>query len=216
MPFSCHSPYRYKILLHRAYVDDSPNLRWCPAPNCEFAIECNMGASSASSSRTAAKRRKRDGPRDHIVPTVKCLCGQSFCFACGYEGHAPADCDVVKLWVRKCEDDSETANWIQANTKECPKCSSTIEKNGGCNHMTCRKCRYEWCWICAGPWSEHGNSWYNCNRYDEKSGTDARDTQAKSRVSLERYLHVSRGLDVTGAAVSRSANTQLSETRPVL
>lgn len=182
---------RYKILLTRTYVDDSSNLRWCPAPNCEFAIECNICASSSSSSRAAAKRRRRDGPRDHIVPTVKCQCGHSFCFSCGNEGHAPAVCDVVRLWIRKCEDDSETANWIQANTKECPKCSSTIEKNGGCNHMTCRKCRYEWCWICAGPWTEHGNNWYNCNRYDEKSGTDARDTQAKSRASLERYLHVS-------------------------
>jgi len=40
-----------------------------------------------------------------------------------------------------------------------------------------------------GPWSEHGTSWYNCNRYEEKSGTDARDAQAKSRLSLERYLH---------------------------
>jgi ariadne-1 len=40
-----------------------------------------------------------------------------------------------------------------------------------------------------GLWSEHGTSWYNCNRFEEKSGLDARDAQAKSRVSLERYLH---------------------------
>lgn len=36
---------------------------------------------------------------------------------------------------RKCDDDSETSNWIAANTKECPKCNVTIEKDGGCNHM---------------------------------------------------------------------------------
>lgn len=40
-----------------------------------------------------------------------------------------------------------------------------------------------------GVWSEHGTSWYNCNRFEEKSGSDARDAQAKSRQSLERYLH---------------------------
>lgn len=40
-----------------------------------------------------------------------------------------------------------------------------------------------------GLWSEHGTSWYNCNRYEEKSGADARSAQAKSRASLERYLH---------------------------
>jgi ariadne-1 len=40
-----------------------------------------------------------------------------------------------------------------------------------------------------GVWSEHGTSWYNCNRYEEKSGSEARDAQARSRQSLERYLH---------------------------
>jgi ariadne-1 len=40
-----------------------------------------------------------------------------------------------------------------------------------------------------GVWSEHGTSWYNCNRYEERSGSEARDAQARSRQSLERYLH---------------------------
>lgn len=55
--------------------------------------------------------------------------------------------------------------------------------------MTCRKCKNEFCWMCMGAWSEHGNSWYNCNRFEEKSGHEARDAQARSRQSLERYLH---------------------------
>ncbi len=58
------------------------------------------------------------------------------------------------------------------------------------SHMTCKKCKWEFCWVCMGPWSEHGTSWYQCNRFDERSGLDARDTQAKSRASLDRYLHV--------------------------
>lgn len=114
-------------------------------------------------------------------------------------------------WLQKCKDDSETANWISAHTKDCPKCQSAIEKNGGCNHMTCRKCRYEFCWVCMGkeihlegcqmaifilfyvpgPWSEHRSQYYACNRFDERSATEARQNQAKSRASLERYLHVS-------------------------
>jgi ariadne-1 len=40
-----------------------------------------------------------------------------------------------------------------------------------------------------GPWSEHGNAWYNCNRFDENSSKEARDSQSKSRAFLERYLH---------------------------
>ncbi|EEA23883.1 hypothetical protein TMatcc_006957 [Talaromyces marneffei ATCC 18224] len=164
---------RYKTLLTRTYVDDKDNLKWCPAPNCEFAIDCGVKA--------------RD--LNKIVPTVHCACKHSFCFGCGLNDHQPPPCSLVKMWLKKCEDDSETANWISANTKECPKCLSTIEKNGGCNHMTCRKCKHEFCWMCMGLWSEHGTSWYNCNRYTEKSGSDARDAQARSRASLERYLH---------------------------
>lgn len=164
---------RYHELLMRTYVDDKEALKWCPAPNCVFAIECGV--------------KKRDLNR--IVPTVQCNCKYAFCFGCTLADHQPCPCSLVKRWLKKCEDDSETANWISANTKECPKCHSTIEKNGGCNHMTCRKCRNEFCWMCMGVWSEHGTSWYNCNRFEEKSGTEARDAQAKSRQSLERYLH---------------------------
>lgn len=164
---------RYHVLLNRTYVEDKDTLKWCPAPDCQNAIECGV--------------KKKD--LDKVVPTVSCLCNHRFCFGCILDDHQPAPCTLVKLWLQKCADDSETANWISANTKECPKCNSTIEKNGGCNHMTCRKCRHEFCWMCMGLWSEHGTSWYNCNRFEEKSGTDARDAQAKSRVSLERYLH---------------------------
>ena len=164
---------RYHQLLTRTYVDDKDNLKWCPAPECIYAVECAV--------------KKRDLNR--IVPTVTCQCNYHFCFGCGQADHQPCPCSFVRKWLKKCEDDSETANWISANTKECPKCGSTIEKNGGCNHMTCRKCRNEFCWMCMGVWSEHGTSWYNCNRYEEKSGAEARDAQARSRQSLERYLH---------------------------
>lgn len=164
---------RYQVLLNRTYVDDKDNLRWCPAPNCEYAVDCAIGSKQFTT----------------IVPTVVCSCGHHFCFGCGLNDHQPCPCALVKKWIKKCEDDSETANWISANTKECPKCVATIEKNGGCNHMTCRKCKHEFCWVCMGPWSEHGTSWYNCNRFEEKAGVDARDHQAKSRASLERYLH---------------------------
>jgi ariadne-1 len=157
----------------RTYVDDKENLKWCPAPNCVYAVDCKVKAKDLM----------------RIVPTVHCNCGHDFCFGCTLNDHQPAPCALVKKWLKKCEDDSETANWISANTKECPKCHSTIEKNGGCNHMTCRKCRHEFCWMCMGVWSEHGTAWYNCNRFEEKSGHDARDAQARSRQSLERYLH---------------------------
>ncbi|KAJ3305102.1 hypothetical protein HDV03_002029 [Kappamyces sp. JEL0829] len=164
---------KYQTLLLKTYVDDRANIKWCPHPNCENAVQCKI---------TPAQL-------DEIVPSVECGSHHRFCFGCSLSDHQPATCSVAKRWLKKCQDDSETSNWLAANTKECPKCNSTIEKNGGCNHMTCKKCKHEFCWMCHGEWAQHGNSWYNCNRYEEKDAVDARDAQARSRAALERYLH---------------------------
>lgn len=55
----------------RSYVEDSKRLTWCPAPNCQHAVECmkDIGA---------------DEPLD-----VLCKCGSSFCFTCKEEAHRP-------------------------------------------------------------------------------------------------------------------------------
>ncbi|KZS98666.1 hypothetical protein SISNIDRAFT_472483 [Sistotremastrum niveocremeum HHB9708] len=167
---------RYKELVVRDYVTRSASLKFCPAPSCVYAVSCSSAASKSALTT--------------IVPTVTCQAGHAFCFGCSIESdHRPVICAVAKLWLKKCQDDSETANWIKSNTKECTKCQSTIEKNGGCNHMTCKKCKHEFCWVCMGPWVDHGTAWYSCNRYDDKAGVDARDAQSRSRASLERYLH---------------------------
>lgn len=88
-------------------------LRWCPSTGCTYAIKVLY-----ADARPA-----------------KCKCGHDFCFECGENWHDPVQCDLLKKWMQKCSDDSETSNWIAANTKDCPKCKATIEKNGGCNHM---------------------------------------------------------------------------------
>lgn len=123
----------------------------------------------------------------------------------------PAICIIVKNWIQKCKEDSETASWISKHTKDCPKCQSPIEKNGGCNHMTCKKCLYEFCWVCMGrstasvfsilfyrhvvsktlgSWANHRSSYYACNRFDESDSSNNKRNQANSRATLERYLHV--------------------------
>lgn len=144
-------------------------MRWCPAPNCSNAIKAQY----------------------YEAQPVQCICGHIFCFGCGELWHDPVKCKWLKKWIKKCDDDSETSNWIAANTKECPKCQVTIEKNGGCNHMICKNqaCRSEFCWVCLGAWEPHGSSWYNCNRYNEDDAKKARDAQEKSRSALQRYLH---------------------------
>ncbi|CAG2176675.1 unnamed protein product [Oppiella nova] len=86
--------------------------------------------------------------------------------------------------------DGKTANWIITNTKECPKCLTTIEKNGGCNHMTCRsvKCKYQFCWVCVDGWSTHGTSYYNCNKYNDSKAKHWKYRVSESRKFLERFM----------------------------
>ena len=54
-------------------------------------------------------------------------------------------------------------------------CFVATEKDEGCNHMTCRKCRHDFCWICMQDWSLHSNNtggFFQCNRFltDEANG----------------------------------------------
>lgn len=88
---------------------------------------------------------------------------------------------MVKLWRKKCQDDSETSNWIQSNAKSCPKCAKFIEKNGGCNHISC-SCGHHFCWVCEGDF-DHKTYKHSCGRYVE----DEKKEKAKS--DLHRYLH---------------------------
>ena len=39
--------------------------------------------------------------------------------------------------------------------KKCPNCEIITEKNKGCNHMSCPKCNYQWCWLCNGKYNEN-------------------------------------------------------------
>jgi ariadne-1 len=119
---------KYQHLITNSFVECNRNLRWCPGTNCTNAIKASYCD----------------------VAMVTCTgCNTSFCFQCGQSWHEPIKCKWLKRWQKKCHDDSETSNWIAANTKECPKCHATIEKNGGCNHLICKNqaCKYEFCWI---------------------------------------------------------------------
>ncbi|CAH8666504.1 unnamed protein product [Schistosoma margrebowiei] len=160
-------------LISSSFVLHNRALTWCPGVNCGHAVRCF-------------------GPREPYQITCT-NCSECFCFACGQPWHDPVRCEQLRTWIKKLENDSGTLGWIAANTKECPKCRATIEKNGGCNHMTCRNvdCKHEFCWMCLDRWEPHGSRWYTCNRYDDSAAKLAREAQASSRLSLDRYLFYS-------------------------
>ncbi|TSO77711.1 E3 ubiquitin-protein ligase ARIH2 [Bagarius yarrelli] len=108
---------KYRRYLFRDYVESHFQLQLCPGADCPIVI-------------------KVQEPRARRVQCSRC--DEVFCFKCRQMYHAPTDCATIRKWLTKCADDSETANYISAHTKDCPKCNICIEKNGGCNHM----CRY--------------------------------------------------------------------------
>ncbi|KAI4962728.1 hypothetical protein ZWY2020_025877, partial [Hordeum vulgare] len=125
---------------------------------------------------------------------VNCNCSYGFCWN---EAHRPVDCATVSKWILKNSAESENMNWILANSKPCPKCKRPIEKNQGCMHITCTPpCKFEFCWLCLGSWSEHGErtgGFYACNRYEAARQEGAYDESERRREmaknSLERYTH---------------------------
>lgn len=48
-----------------------------------------------------------------IIIMHVCICVQLI-----YDVLACIDCESIKVWLTKCQDDSETANYIMANTKD--------------------------------------------------------------------------------------------------
>jgi len=92
------------------------------------------------------------------------------------------------MWERKRKDDSETMHWITANTKPCPKCGKLVEKNGGCNLMTCR-CGQHFCWLCGGATgfdhTYHTISNHECGRW--KQDLDKSIDEAAN--NHKRYIH---------------------------
>lgn len=107
---------KFDRFLLESYIEDNRKVKWCPSiPHCGNAIRIE---------------------EDELIE-VECACGKQFCFSCLCEAHSPCSCQMWDHWLKKCVDESETVNYISVNTKHCPKCNKLVEKNGGCNLVTC-------------------------------------------------------------------------------
>ena len=89
---------KYLALAFHDYIRANPQLRTCPGQNCAIVIRALKPP--------AAKR------------CVCTACQIEFCFKCAGSYHSPTDCETIKRWLTKCADDSETANYISAHTKD--------------------------------------------------------------------------------------------------
>jgi len=116
------------------YVNNEKHIKHCPTPECPYSFINDQKVKAA----------------------FKCpSCKHVYCSECRVQ-HAPEmTCEQAHEHKQLIGDTNkrETANteWLQNNTKACPQCKTSVEKNKGCNHMTC-KCSHQFCWLCLAGW----------------------------------------------------------------
>ena len=128
-------PAQVKHLLEVSFLDylgrHPDKFGCCTTPDCPeiYSLESNSG--------------------DGIFRCRSCFV--SVCVSCG-EDHDGFSCDEWKAHRDPEAQERLLEGWAEGNqdVKKCPKCKILIEKNGGCNHMTCPKCDAHICWMCMG------------------------------------------------------------------
>jgi hypothetical protein len=110
---------KYKKFKLELDILNDPNKKLCPFPNCDSYLEL----------------------KDIKEQYVTCKNNHSFCFVCLKKPHGNLPCETN---IDKSMLEYATNNFV----KKCPNCSIITEKKDGCNHITCSKCQYQWCWLC--------------------------------------------------------------------
>lgn len=162
---SPHLANKFERFLLESYIEDNKMVKWCPSvPHCGNAIRVE----------------------DDEICEVECSCGMQFCFRCSAEAHSPCSCIMWEHWAKMCRNESENMDWIAAHTKPCPKCQKPVEKNGGCNLVTCQ-CMQHFCWLCGGP-TGGNHTWtsivdHSCGRYEEDKKKNVNGKQVLNRLT---------------------------------
>lgn len=123
---------KFKKLKELMLLNQDPNVRWCIRTGCNTVIRNKYNETKITCSK----------------------CAQEMCFKCRLAWHGSLSCvqaleNELKVYSKKFP------------VKNCPKCKSKIEKNGGCNHMTCSRCKYQFCWLCCKKYSTNHYAFFN-------------------------------------------------------
>ncbi|XP_067838141.1 E3 ubiquitin-protein ligase RNF19A isoform X2 [Heptranchias perlo] len=133
---------KYEEFMLRRWLVADPDCRWCPAPDCGYAVIA-FGCASCPKLTCA-----REG------------CGTEFCYHCKQIWHPNQTCDAARqqraqsLRLRTIRSSSisysQESGAAADDIKPCPRCAAYIIKmnDGSCNHMTCAVCGCEFCWLC--------------------------------------------------------------------
>ncbi|KAH7968235.1 E3 ubiquitin-protein ligase RNF19A [Rhipicephalus sanguineus] len=131
---------KYESFMLRRVLVTEPDARWCPAPDCGYVVIASGCAS---------------------CPKLRCErpgCSTAFCYHCKQEWHPNQTCDAARA-QRASRPAAQSGVALafphdeglqRDDIKHCPCCKVFIIKmdDGSCNHMTCRLCGTEFCWLC--------------------------------------------------------------------
>ena len=90
-------------------------------------------------------------PDNPIMECESKECEESYCLYHSNAHPLSMKCEEYELSTAKENKMNEMAIaelGDDGNCKPCPRCKFMILKSGGCNHMTCVKCRASFCWLC--------------------------------------------------------------------
>jgi hypothetical protein len=114
-------------------VDMGDKFFGCPTADCQYGIEID----------------EKNPPTNSKFSCQ--LCNKKYCLKCKCEYHEGKTCSEFKGKKNNKDEENFLEYAKREKIKMCPKCKTWIEKIDGCNHMTCSKCKYEFCYICGEP-----------------------------------------------------------------
>mmetsp|Transcript_9800 Transcript_9800/g.21227 ORF Transcript_9800/g.21227 Transcript_9800/m.21227 type:complete len:319 (-) Transcript_9800:1836-2792(-) len=139
---------RYDQGLLHATLEKNPEFCWCSRSGC--------GSGQLHASKTK-------------YPRVRChACDFKTCFRHKCEWHAGRTCEEYDEDARKSDEVSLLQLLEHSRFRRCPRCHHAIEKNKGCDHMTCR-CKHQFCWRCLAPYEGDNGIFKRGNRAHEET-----------------------------------------------
>ena len=96
------------------------------------------------------------------------MCNYVFCTKCGEDFHPP-DNSCQSAFIKKRIYDLEQT-FPGESISQCPVCKSPYLKDDYCNHVKCKECKIDFCFVCAAtrsPIITHGNHYHRpqCTDY---------------------------------------------------
>lgn len=123
---------KYNLFKNRILILNNKDYIPCPIPDCEgYAIK-EMQAQYNFNNKNY----------------MQCTNSHIFCNKCKTKEHGGIDCSQNENKIIFQDDIFIHSREETKEYKQCPNCNILISRNEGCNHIICKNCNYQFCWLC--------------------------------------------------------------------